>query len=222
MLGDLSSISPVSQGAAFPPQFVEVKPVAGELSLPAGRISQEILDACKPQVEQLLAMDVAHQKDGRTNRMTREYGYSYFKLEQGDHSYHKPPEFLQELGNQICQALEHPARIFTNVIVSLYEKGYHLEPHIDVSLENATNGFYFSEEVYGIIIEADEAGRLYFISHCGEDPPPLNADPVYAVDEKPGTVFCLQGPLRHAPFHHAVSTVTNRRISVTFRQVFFQ
>lgn len=215
-----SSIA-VTPGAC-PPQVVAVKPVSGELSLPTGLISQQILDGCKSQIEQLLAADVTHQLDSRTNRMTREFGYSYFKLEQGDHSYVEPPDFLQELGNQICIALEHPCRKFTNVIVSLYEKDYHLEPHIDVSLENATNGFYFSEEVYGIIIEADETGHLYFISHCGEGPPPLNADPVFSIDEKPGMVFCLQGPLRNAPFHHAVSTVTNRRISITFREVFFK
>ena len=52
--------------------------------------------------------------------------------------------------------------------------------------------------------------------------PPLDAQHIYALDEKPGMVFCLQGQLRRAPYYHGVSRVANRRISLTFRVVRFE
>ncbi len=98
-----------------------------------------------PQIIEV-SKEFRHQDDGRTRRDTREYGFSFFKMLEGGDSYDPPPLFLQELGRDICRVLGHePPSEFNNIILSYYEKGFYLEPHVDSDL-------YFSERVYGIII----------------------------------------------------------------------
>lgn len=165
----------------------------------------------------------AHQSDARTQRDTREYGFSFFNMMNKDFSYSPPPAFLQKLGALICLKLGHKPKEFTNIILSLYQKGFHLEPHIDVHAghpDAIKNGFYFDEEVYGIIIEADESGHLYFIHYEGDERrPPADLPAVLHLKEKAGTIFCIQSPYRRAPFFHGVSNVSKQRISITFRTV---
>jgi hypothetical protein len=191
-------------------------------SLPQSQLAPEILSHYVPLINEEIKKVFAHQDDGRTRRDTREYGYSFFKMENNDFTYSPPPSFFQELGTHICQALGHEPVEFTNIILSLYEEGFHLEPHVDVNVKDLYKNctFYFDENVYGIVLEADPTGHLYFVKWEGEGlVPPLNLEPIYALEEYPGMIFCLQGPLRQSPYFHAVSTVSKRRISITFRTV---
>ena len=190
--------------------------------LPMGSLDQTTLETFYPKIQEELSKELTRQSDGRTNRLTREYGYSFFKMEQGDRSYDPPPEFLEELGRKVCEQLGHPPQHFTNYIISLYETGFYLEPHVDINSDDPHEaGFYFSDNVYGLVLEADDSGHLYFIRHEDEGAPPLNGLPVCSLDEKAGMVFCLQGELRRTPYYHAVSRVAKRRVTVTFRAVHF-
>lgn len=191
--------------------------------IPVGLLNQEIIDEFLPQVMSEVAKEFTHQNFDRTLRDTREYGLSFFKMLQGDFSYDPPPAFFQELGREICYALGHePPPEFTNIILSLYKEGFHLKPHADVSIKNLYYDapFYFSERVYGIIIEPDSAGHLYFVTWEGEQhSPPDNLPLVFSLQEQAGTIFCLEGDFRFLPYLHGVSPVANKRISITFRTV---
>jgi hypothetical protein len=189
--------------------------------IPQGQIDEEVLAPYLPLIAEELEKGVSLQDDGRTRRATREYGYSFFKMEQGDFSYSPPPAFLQEIGELVCQALGHEPKEFTNVILSLYGEGYSLEPHVDVGEVDQYPGlsFYFDENVYGIVIEPDPTGRLFFVEWHEGLRPPLDLEPVFSLEEKMGTAFCLQDAFRKSPFFHGVSPISNQRISLTFRTV---
>lgn len=190
-------------------------------SLPTSSLELDILEPFLPLIEEEIAHEFAHQDDGRTRRDTREYGHSFFKMMNKDFTYSPPPPFLQELGAQICLKMGYAPREFTNIILSLYEAGFHLEPHVDVHADHpdAANGFFFDEEVFGIIIEPDASGHLYFVHYEEGIRPPLTLPEVCHLEEKRGTIFCLTTPYRRAPFFHGVSNVSKRRISITFRTV---
>jgi hypothetical protein len=201
----------------FLPQFSDaIEPLS------TAYLDSATLELYAPQILDELTEGTSHQNGKRTNRITKEYGYSFFKLAKGDRSFTPPPDFLVELANQACDALGHPRIEFTNFIISLYEKGYNVEPHVDVDVEKPLKGFHFGNRIYGVVIEADEQGHLYFIVHEGKGQPPLDGEPIYEVEEAPGLVFCIEGELRSAPYYHAVSPAANRRISLTFREVHFE
>ena len=167
--------------------------------------------------------EISEQDTERTHRGTREYGYHYFKLEEGDFSFSPLPGFLNDLGREVCLGLGHGTRDFTNVILSVYEEGFHLEPHIDTDFSDLPKKKYcYGEHVYGLILEADPTGRLYFIRDDVNLIPSLDLSPFYSVAEKPGGIFCLNGALRRTPYFHGVSKVSRRRISITFRTVHFR
>lgn len=191
----------------FPQEIVDSQTLAGFMPLILAEVEKEF----------------AHQDDSRTRRDTRQYGLNFFKMLSGDFSYTPPPEFFQQLGAHICKALGHePPTEFTNIILSVYEKDFHLEPHVDVNVKDLYGNapFYFGERVYGIVIEPDPTGHLYFIKWEGEGlVPPVEIEPIYSLQEKAGAIFCLEGDLRQTPYFHAVSPVSNRRISITFRTV---
>jgi hypothetical protein len=166
--------------------------------------------------------EFAHQNDSRTRRDTRQYGLNFFKMLNNDFGYSPPPAFFQELGAHICKTLGHEPVEFTNIILSFYEKDFHLEPHVDVNAKDLYGNapFYFGERVYGIVIEPDLTGHLYFAKWEGEGlVPPLDIEPVYELKEEVGTIFCLERDFRKTPYFHAVSPVSKRRISITFRTV---
>lgn len=192
--------------------------------LPIGKLDSRILNQYYPLILKELEGDTALQDDKRTKRETREYGYSFFKMMEGDHSYTSPPPFLIELGNEVCKALNKPPQDFSNFILSLYEPGYHLEPHFDMDETGLPqHGFAFGEDVFGLIIEPDSTGHLYFVYYDGPElVPPLNLKPIYSLKEEVGTVFVMKGKLRHHPYHHGVTDISKRRISVTFRTVKFR
>lgn len=189
--------------------------------VPTKKLSNHILSQYLEPVYEELNKELAYQNDDRTCRATREYGYSFFKMEQNDFTYVPPPQFLQELGHHICQAFGDTPVTFTNIILSYYGKGFHLEPHVDVSDKDRYGDclFYFGEKVYGIVIEADSEGSLYFVRWEEGLRPPLGLQPIYRLPEESGTIFCLQDKLRKSPYFHGVSPVSKRRISITFRTV---
>jgi hypothetical protein len=191
------------------------------LFLEQAHLDQHILSQFIPNIAAELEQNFEYQNDQRTRRNTREYGYSFFKMMKGDFTYSTPPLFLQELGTYICQSLGHEPVNFTNIILSCYEKDFHLEPHLDVNEKDLYKNapFYFNERVYGIIIEADLTGHLYFVKWENGLKPPLDLPPIYSLEESTGLVFCLEGDLRKTPYFHAVSPVSNKRISITFRTV---
>lgn len=190
-----------------------------EESIQIGRLSPEALAHYTPLILEELNLGTAFQNDLRTQRKTRELGYSFFKMMEGDFTYSSPPQHLNELGQEVCRALGHPKVEFTNFILSFYDPGYHLEPHFDMDESGLDKyGFCWGEEVFGLIIEPDPTGHLYYVKYEGkESVPPLNLDPIYSLKEEPGTVFLMRGKFRHAPYNHGVQQVSKRRISVTFR-----
>src|SRR5579872_6246702 len=210
------SVPPISLSLITPSHIPTNDPI------PMGKLDPHILAEFEPLIRAEAAKEFALQDDARARRNTREYGFSFFKMVNGDFSYSPPPEFFQRLGAHICQALGHEPVEFTNIIFSVYEKGFHLNPHVDVNKKDlrGTAPFYFGERVYGLVIEPDPTGHLYFAKWEGKEwSPPVDIEPVYSIDEKAGTVFCLEGDFRRSPYFHAVSPVSNKRISLTFRTV---
>ncbi len=199
---------------------VFIFPLAAKLSLPQSRLDPQVFEKFYPEVLNEIEKELfVRQNDGRTLRDTREYGYSFHKTENSDFSFTPIPSYLQMLGNAVCEALGHPPQEFTNVIVSLYPRGFHLEPHFDRNAIDPRRGCYFDEKVYGLVIEPDATGHLYFVRDDQNYIPPLDLEPILSIDEKAGTVYCLEGESRYLPYFHAISNVSNRRISVTFRNV---
>jgi len=194
---------------------------------PIKTLDPQILAEFMPLIMREVAKEFSHQNDHRTRRNTREYGLNYFKMLRGDFSYKTPPEFYQQLGAHICKEFGHNPIEFTNIILSVYEKDFYLEPHVDVSAKDlyvrdidGNAPFYFGERVYGIVIEPDSNGHLYFVKWEGEDlVSPLGLTPIYSLKENTGTIICLEGDFRQTPYFHAVSPVSNHRISITFRTV---
>lgn len=194
---------------------------------PIKTVDPQILAEFMPQIMAEVAKEFSHQNELRTRRNTREYGLRFFKMLRDDFSYITPPEFYQRLGAHICKAFGHDPIEFTNIILSVYEKGCYLEPHVDVNAKDlyvreldGNAPFYFNERVYGIVIEADSTGHLYFVKWEGKDlVPPLDLKPIYSLKEEAGTIFCLEGDFRQTPYFHGVSPVSNHRITITFRTV---
>ena len=188
-----------------------------------GVLDAHVLAEFTPCIMEEVNKEFSHQNDPRTRRDARQYGLNFFKMLSGDFSYAPPPEFYQRLGAHVCKALGHePPAEFTNIILSVYESGFHLEPHVDVNIKNLYGDapFYFSERVYGIVIEPDPTGHLYFAKWEGEGlVPPMDIEPIYSLEEQAGTIFCLEGEFRKTPYFHAVTPVSNHRISITFRTV---
>jgi hypothetical protein len=91
---------------------------------------------------------------------------------------------LQELGDDISKALDRSYRVFNNIILSVYEEGFHLEPHIDINSTDHQTNFYFQEEIFGIVIEPDSTGHLYFIQKfINPIPPRENQNIIYHLKE---------------------------------------
>lgn len=167
------------------------------LSIPQSHLHPDILSEFATDIAEEVNKNFNYQNDQRTRRNTREYGYSFFKMLNGDFTYSTPPQFLQELGTHICQSFGHDSVNFTNIILSYYENGFSLEPHVDVNEKDLYGNapFYFDEKVYGIIIESDSSGHLYFVKWENGLVPPLGLFPIYSLEESPGLVFCLEGDL---------------------------
>lgn len=191
-------------------------------SLPEGKLEAELLAPYIPLVMEELSKEFSLQNTSRTQRCTREYGYRFFELEKGNKEFTPIPEFFQKLGDEICKGLGHPPQTFMNVILSIYDEGFHLEPHMDIyeKMPFSNRDYFFGENVYGIVIEPDSSGHLYFVT-TEEALPPLGLDPIYSLEEVVGSIYCLSGPFRRFPYFHGVSRVAKQRITITFRTVCF-
>lgn len=173
-----------------------------ETPFPVGLLDSQTLGEFMPFIMAEIAAEFSHQNDSRTRRDTRQYGFNFFKMLKGDFSYSAPPDFYQQLGELICIAFGHEPVEFTNVILSVYEKDFYLEPHVDVNIKNPYGEapFYFGERVYGIVIEPDATGHLYFAKWEGEGlVPPLDIPSIYSLNEQVGTIFALKDLLDKRP-----------------------
>ncbi len=192
-----------------------------ETPIPLSILKQDLLESYMPAILAEVDKELSEQNDHRTHRCTREYGFSFFKMEKNDFYFDPPPHFLQNLGAEVAKACGDEPVYFTNIILSVYDADFNLEPHADVSEKNRYGdaAFYFGEKVYGLVVEADPTGHLYFVKWEDGIKPPLNLEKIYEVEEKPGSAFCLTGEYRTSPYFHGVSKVSKRRISLTFRTV---
>ncbi|MFZ4100255.1 MAG: hypothetical protein ACOYKZ_08040, partial [Chlamydiia bacterium] len=103
--------------------------LSAESPILQGVLDAHVLAEFTPLIMEEVAKEFSHQDDPRTRRDTRQYGFNFFKMLSSDFSYTPPPEFYQRLGAHVCKALGHePPAEFTNVILSVYESGFHLEP----------------------------------------------------------------------------------------------
>jgi hypothetical protein len=169
------------------------------------------------------------QNTNATLRETYNFGYDYFAMTRGDYSSTEIPNFLTDLCQHCIGSFGNPNHLgnyqeYNNVIVSMYYEGYCLEPHVDVDInDQITDGqkvdFYFGENVLGVVLVADSEGKFYISEDSSENYP--NKSIFSYLDEEEGTVFLLQGKYRRYPYLHGVSKVKNKRISVTFRTVYF-
>lgn len=75
--------------------------------IPQGKLDPQILANFMPFILAEVTNEFAHQNDSHTRRDTRQYGFNFFKMLNGDFSYSTPPAFFQELGALICKALGH-------------------------------------------------------------------------------------------------------------------
>lgn len=154
-----------------------------------------------------------------THRLTYNFGYDYFQMRESDYTYVPIPPYLADLCRECLEALgmeATSAKDYDNIIVSYYKAGDRLEPHFDVDISWPVTGgqpvnFYFGEDVIGVVLEPDAAGRFYLL-----DP---NGQVLEELDEKAGMVFLLSGEVRRQPYRHGVSVVQESRVSVTFRTV---
>ncbi len=170
------------------------------------------------------------EKKPDTTRRTRNYGYDFDLLKEGDRTFADFPPALFRLCAETILQLETvtgkklPApEAFTNCIVSDYEPDFRLKPHIDVNRDRAerfNSGFYFGP-VIGVVLIADTLpkntppssprGTLYLLDEKKQKHP---------LDEVDGMAFLLDGPNRDR-YPHGVDVVHTRRLSVTFRTVEF-
>lgn len=163
-------------------------------------------------------------------RCTINYGWNFVALESGEKQFIDLPEEIASIRSAVHDVLRPQLATpsapedFDNVIVTIYGQGEAIVPHIDRDgrHESGKNvAYHFGETILGVILQADSTGRLKFIRHHGEGKPLLEAAPYMELNEKSGLAFLFQGKLRHFPYFHAVSTVTNLRMSITFRTTHF-
>lgn len=174
----------------------------------------------------------SHQwKEGNLlTRTTLNFGWNFVELEENHKVYIELPDVLKTLRSLVFKLFKdkiadgETPETFNNAIVSIYETGHFLEPHIDCDFSRMKKKglcYSFGEAILGVIIEADEQGCLKFFFHDQEGKPNISQDSCIPIQEKSGMAFLIQGPLRYAPYYHGVSTVLKRRISITFRKVYF-
>lgn len=170
-----------------------------------------------------LTTSMEHQDTRYTTRRTVNFGYSYFKMMEGDKSFTPIPsplvQCLSHAIRKLCSITPiayQNAEAYTNCIVSWYGPGYQLEPHIDVDVADG-QGFGFGDEIIGIVLQSDPKGKFFL--QKADSLPQYDAINAHLIAEQNGTVFALKGTHRRAPWYHGVSPVQSERISLTFRTV---
>lgn len=189
-------------------------------------IEREFIDCAMDMLSETLVSSRDLQVSECTVRETIEFGHSFIKMRRGDFSSYDPlPQFLVDLCQYAIGKLEAagepplpPATDFNNCILSVYQPGYKLEPHIDQNRKNAGDrGFYFGDVIIGIILRPDTQSRFYI--HETSVKEELPACRKIFIDESIGTVFVLNGSNRS--FFHGVAPVERSRISLIFRSTHF-
>ncbi len=204
-----------------------------QIIVPHTRLHPKTNKEMKKSIRRLLdgADNQFIQKGKATKRQTTEYGYVFQKLRQGDDSFTPFPDelvtlcalALRELGDKTNLKLPSVEDITQrgNCIISDYETGDELAPHIDYDKARAKYrgqdlSFYFGESVIGVVLEADESGTLYIQPSSKERR--HNPHKAQKIDEHDGSIFLLNGRARN-DFEHGVTPVKEKRLSVTFRTV---
>jgi len=167
------------------------------------------------------------QNSPHTHRTTIEFGCAYRELKKGKRQFSNPPPAISLLFDYARQALlkSHGASIsipenFDNCILSCYQTGDQLQPHIDIdekSYQDGRTAFYFGEPIIGLVLQSDSTGCLYLQHHTGASIPVYDPETAAHLEEKNGLAFIFTHEARHAPYYHGVSPVTNSRISLTYR-----
>jgi hypothetical protein len=163
--------------------------------------------------------------DAKYYRETIDFGKVFPALEEGCIIERPIPEFIAEIRNQLFQVFKNQinenvtADDYDNCIITIYQSGDGIAPHIDRNLEwaskNENRKYYFGDSVIGLIVEPDITQSLYF-----EDPKAGEKSRFY-LDEKSGTAFLFQGALRNE-WKHGLLPIARERISMTFRRVMEQ
>lgn len=155
-------------------------------------------------------------------RETLEYGKAFTELEEGEGEVKDValPEVIEKLRTRLFVLFQdklglEKATDLDNTIVTIYNKGDGIKPHIDRTKQPAPDGkkrkYYFGECILGYIVRPDTAASLYFIKP-GDEPSPYN------LEEKAGRAFLFRGLFRTS-WMHGIPPVQDKRISITFRQV---
>jgi hypothetical protein len=156
-------------------------------------------------------------------RETLEFGLIYRHLEEGKIVENPMPACVAKI-RQILHAKFHDqihdgasSEEFNNCIVSFYKAGDGMVPHIDRAARGAKDGrernYFFGNSILGVILAADTKQSLYFLN------PDSNEKIV--MEEKKGTAFLFQGPLRQT-WKHGLDPIETTRVSMTFRKVIFR
>jgi len=199
--------------------------------LPTSKICHKSVEEILALIQRnLFAINGNFQNNTKTIRKTYSFGYDFFSLLDNDRTFVPIPDYLQELCrlsiNSFSQQYDlGEVQDYSNVIISYYQSGYKLEPHVDVDFSHQfTDGkhvnFYYGENVIGVILQPDDNGRLYILK--ANDINTIDqGDKVLELQEEVGTTYLLTGKYRRKPYYHGVNTVNNSRITVTFRTVKF-
>ncbi len=203
--------------------------------LPTVQLDPSLLNTAKNMVAKIVFNGSTAQKQdtARTVRTTYEFGYNYMAMKQGNNSFTEIPCFLKNLCSETVRAFNHagqnllpPPETFTNCIISIYDPGFKLQPHVDDHAAKmrakGKGGYYFGDNVIGIVLKADTQGALYFIESPDDSEPAYNAAQAQQLQEQDGMAFLMNGKLRSEPYYHGVSDIKDQRISVTFRTVHFE
>ena len=210
------------------------KEVDFSFHLPTALIDSQYIEKTIELLERYLHQEgeFHFQNTKNTKRETYTFGYSFFRMVEGDKTFVDIPPYLKNLCQKAIDALGESYHLglvsdYQNVIISIYQQGYFLEPHVDVDFsyqvaEGSPTDFYFGENVIGIVLEADAEGHFYLVKvDSSEDRlSPTLLKPV-ELKEQSGLAYLLTGEQRREPFFHGVTQVQKRRISVTFRTVHF-
>lgn len=160
--------------------------------------------------------------DAKYYRETIDFGKVFPALEEGRVIERPIPPFVSEIRDRLFEVFQSRmhegdrAEDYDNCIITIYQSGDGIAPHIDRNLEWANKReerkYYFDESIIGLVIEPDSLQSLYF-----ENPKVGEASRFY-LDEKRGTAFLFQGPLRNE-WKHGLLPIAHRRVSMTFRKV---
>ncbi len=170
-----------------------------------------------------LENEVRHQWNQATYyRETIDFGKVFPALEEGRLEEKPIPPFIVEIRNQLFEKFKEKLdendrpEDYDNIILTIYQSGDGIAPHIDRNLEWALRAedrkYYFGESIIGLIVEPDTLQSLFFQN------PALGEESRFYLNEEQGTAFLFQGELRHK-WKHGLLPIENRRISITFRKV---